>query len=91
MGSETSRLRRQAHGDDHLTGLKHALAVWCVAGQAVQHFKRNLPSARSAFDLDNGVERDQRHAEIRRMCRDAVFAPPEYSVKPVVAAAGIAA
>src|SRR5580693_2639892 len=54
-------------------------------------FERDFPPTRFAFDLDNSVERDQRDAEIRRVCRDAALAPPQYGVKPVVAATGVAA
>ena len=44
-----------------------------------------------AFDLDDGIERDQRHAEIGRMGGDAALAPAEHRVQPVLAAAGVAA
>ena len=91
MGGETRRLGRQAHRDDHLAGLQHALAVGRVARQAMKRFKRDLAPARLAFDLDDGVERDQRHAEIGRMGRDAALAPAQDGVQPVVAAAGVAA
>ncbi len=91
MGCELRRLGRQTHRDDHLTRLQHALALRRVARQSVKHFERNFPPPGSAFDLDNGVERDQRHAEIRRVCRDAALAPPQDGVKPVVAAAGVTA
>ena len=91
MGREMRRLRRQAHRDDHLAGLQHALVLRRVARQPVKLFERDLPSPRFAFDLDNSVERDERHAEIRRMCRDAALAPPQYGVKPVLAAAGVTA
>ena len=91
MGGETGRLGRQAHRDDHLAGLQHALAFRRVARQAVKLFERDFPPPRSAFDLDDGVERDQRYAEIGRVGRDAALAPPQYGVKPVVAAAGVAA
>ena len=91
MGCEMRRLRRQAHRDDHLAGLQHALALRRVPWQPVKLFERDLPPPRFAFDLDNSVERDQRHAEIRRMCRDAALTPPQYGVKPVLAAAGVTA
>ncbi len=91
MIGELRRLCRQAHRDDHLTGLQHVLALRCVIRQAVKRFERDLPPPRSAFDLDDSVERDQRHAEIRRVCRDAALTPPQYGVKPVFAAASIAA
>ena len=45
----------------------------------------------AAFDLDHGVERDQRHAEIGRVGGDAVLAPAEHGVQPVLAAARVAA
>src|ERR1700730_16592970 len=91
MGCEMVRLRRQAQRDDHLTGLQHALAFRRVPRQSVKTFKRDLPPPCAAFDLDNGVERDQRYAEIGRVRRDAAFAPPHYGVKPVLAAAGVTA
>ena len=91
MGCEMGRLGRQAHRDDHLTGLQHALAFRRVPRQPVKRFERDLPPARAAFDLDNRVERDQRYAEIRRVCRDAALAPPQDGVKPVLAAAGVTA
>src|ERR1700684_2263101 len=54
-------------------------------------FEPDPPPPRFAFDLDNSVECYQRYAEIRRVCRDTALAPPQYGVKPVVAAAGVAA
>ena len=57
----------------------------------MKDFERDLAPARSAFDLDHGVERDQRDAEVRRVRRDAALAPPDDGVKPVLAAAGVAA
>jgi hypothetical protein len=57
----------------------------------VKRLERNLALARFAFNLEDSVERDQRHAEIRRMRRDAALAPSHDGVQPVVAAAGIAA
>ena len=47
-----------------------------VSWQAMKLLERNFPPPRFAFDLDNSVERDQRYAEIRRVCRDAALAPP---------------
>ena len=91
MRGETGRLGRQAHGDDHLAGLQHALAVGRVPRQPVKHVERDLAPPAFAFDLDDGVERDQRHAEIGRVGRNAVLAPPQHRVQPVVAAAGVAA
>ena len=57
----------------------------------MKRLERYFPPARSALDLDNGVERDQRDAEIGRMRRDAALAPAQYGMKPVVAAVGVAA
>src|ERR1700741_1920522 len=57
----------------------------------MKHLEGYFPTARSAFELDNRVERNQRNAEIGRMRRDAVLAPAQYGMKPVVAAVGIAA
>ena len=91
MGGEIGRLCRQAHRDDHLAGLQHALAVGRVARQPVKRLERDLPPPCSAFDLDDGVERDQRYAEIGWVGRDAAFAPSHDGVQPVLAAAGVAA
>src|ERR1700694_1380419 len=57
----------------------------------MKHLDGDLAPTLSAFDLDNGVERDQRHAEVGRVGRDAALAPPQYRVQPVVAAAGVTA
>src|SRR6478752_2749414 len=57
----------------------------------MKHLERYFPTARSAFEFDNRVERNQRNAEIGRMRRDAVLAPAQYGMKPVVAAVGVAA
>src|SRR5580693_4423081 len=91
MRREISSLARQAQREDDLAGLQHILALRRVAWQAMKLFQRNLPSPRFAFDLDHSVEGDQRDAKIRRMCRNAAVAPSQYGVKPVLAAAGVAA
>ncbi len=57
----------------------------------MKHFERNFPPPCSALDLDDGIERDQRDAEIGRMRRDAVFAPTHDGVKSVLTVAGVAA
>ena len=62
-----------------------------VAGQAVEVFQRHLAPAALALDLDDGVERHERHAEIGRVGGDAGVAPAEHGVQPVLAAARVAA
>ena len=57
----------------------------------MQLVERDLAPARPALDLDDGVERDERHAEIRRVRGDAVLAPAEHGMQPVLAAARVAA
>ena len=44
-----------------------------------------------ALDLDRGIERDQRHAEVGRMRRDAGVAPPEHGMQAVFAMTRVAA
>src|SRR5262245_28609728 len=91
MRGEMRRLRRQAYGYDHLTLFKHALALRRIERQAVKGLERDLACTCAAFNLNDGIERDQRHAEIRRMRGDAALAPSEDRVQPVVAAASVAA
>src|ERR1700722_13520116 len=91
MAGEMCRRGRQAYRDDHLTRLQHALAFRRVLWQPAKGLERDFAPARAAFDFHNRVERDQRHTEIRRVCRDAALTPPQDGVKPVLAAVGIAA
>ena len=91
MRREAARLGRQPHRDDEIAGLERAVPLGRVAGQAVQRLERDLAPAVPALDLDDGVERDQRHAEIGRMGGDAGLAPAEHGMQPVLAVAGIAA
>jgi len=67
MACERAGLGRQPHGDDQIARLEHGFALGRLAGQVVKRLQRHLASSGLAFDLDNGVERDQRHAEIRRV------------------------
>src|ERR1700733_10730242 len=85
------RLRSQAHRNDHLTGLQYALMLRHGSWQPVKLFERDGPPPGFAVDRDNSVERDQGHAEIGRVRCDAALAPPQYGVKPVLAAASVAA
>src|SRR5450631_4065507 len=57
----------------------------------MKYFEGDLPPPRPAFDLDDSIEREQRYAEIRWVCRDAPLAPPHYGVSPVRATAGVTA
>ena len=72
-------------------GSSTRLALRRVAGQAMERLERDLAPAAAALDLDHGVERHQRHAEIGRMGGDAVLAPAEHRVQAVLAAARVAA
>ena len=90
MRREPARLARQPQRDDQIAGLEHAFPLGRVAGQAVKRLDRDLAPAGSALDLHDRVERDQRHAEIRRMGGDAGLAPAEHGVQSVLAVAGIA-
>ena len=69
-------------------GAEHGLAMRACRreGGGTSH-QRNVAAARVAGDLDDGVERRQCHAEIRRVGGDAMLAPAEHRMKPVVAAA----
>lgn len=51
----------------------------------------DLATTALAFDLDDGVERHQRHAEVGRVRRDAAVAPAKHGVGAVLAVAGVAA
>jgi hypothetical protein len=90
MGRKTRRLGGQAHRDDHFARPENVLAVGFAARQEVEHLKRNFAPACSALDLDDGVVRDQGDAKIRGVGRDAVLAPAQDGVQPVVAAACVA-
>src|SRR5260221_201471 len=61
-----------------------------MAGQTVKGLDRNLAPAGSALNLHDSVERDERHAEIRRVGGDAGIAPAQHGVQSVLAAVGIA-
>ena len=74
LSGQKRGLGGQAHGDDHLAGLKHSLAVRPFARQAVERLKRDLPPVRSALDLYDSVVRDESHTEIGRVRRDAALA-----------------
>ena len=91
MRRERARLARQPQRDDQITGLEHAFPLGRVAGQTMKGLDRDLAPAGSALDLHDGVERDQRHAEIRRVGGDAGLAPAEHGVQSVLAVAGVAA
>jgi len=88
---EVRGLRRQAQGDDHLAGRQHAFALRRIAGQEMKRLQRNVAAAGIAFHFDDGIERNQRHAKIRWMGGDAVLAPSEDGMQPIIAAVGIAA
>ena len=90
MRCERAGRRWQPQRDDQIAGLKRVFALRRVAGQTIKRLERDLAPAGPALDLDDGVERDQRHAEIRRVRGDAGLAPAEHSVKTVLAMAGIA-
>src|SRR5208283_3691732 len=91
MGGEMLRLRRQTDRDNNLARFQHALPFRRVPRKSVKHFERNFPPPCYGLDLDNGVERGQRYAEVRRVCRDAALAPPQDGMKSIPAAAGVTA
>ncbi len=85
MRRERASLARQSHRDDQITRFEHAVALGRIAGQTVKGLERNLAASAAAFDLDNRVERDQRHAEIGWMRGDAGVAPAEHGMEAVLA------
>src|SRR5437868_7020912 len=91
MPGKSARFGGQSYRDDQVARLEHAVALRCVAGQAVKRLDRDLTLAALALDLGNRVECNQRHAEIRRMRRDTALAPAQHRVQAVLASAGIAA
>src|SRR5262245_44565155 len=72
---EVARRGRQAYCDNEIAGLEPIVAFRRIAGQAMQVFKRKLAPTVRAFDLDDSIEREQRHAQIRWMRGDAALAP----------------
>jgi hypothetical protein len=95
---EVARMRREARRiagktkrNDKVPRLKGGFSLRRVVRQAVKVFERDLAPAAFAFDLDNGIEGDKRHAEVRRMRRNAVLAPAEHCVQAVLAMQRIAA
>ena len=91
MRRKARRFARKTKRDDQVPRLERAFALRRVAGQAVKVLERNLAPTPSAFDLDNRVERDERHAEVRRMGRDAALAPADDRVQAVLAVERVAA
>src|SRR5689334_13136249 len=91
MGGKAARRRRQTNGDDEIAGFESGFTLGRVAGQAMQLVERDLATTVPTLDLDDGVKRDQRHAEIGRVRSDAALAPAEHGVAAVLAIAGIAA
>src|SRR5207248_1122102 len=57
-------LAGKAQRRDQVARFERGLALRRVAGQSVQRLERYLPPPALAFDLDNGIERDQGHAEV---------------------------
>src|SRR5258708_20840119 len=90
MRRERARLGWQPQGDNEIARFEYAFVFRRIARQTMKRLERNLAPAASALDLHHGVERDQWHAEIRRVGGDAGFAPAEHGVQPVLAVAGIA-
>ena len=91
MSREAGSLGRQNDGDDQFAGFEHAVALRRIAGQAMEGLERHLAPPRRALDLDPGVERDERDAEIGRVRRDAALAPAEHGVMPRIPAPRVAA
>ena len=91
MRCEARRIAGKTKRNDQVARRERGFALRRVAGQAVKVFERDLAPAAFAFDLDNGVEGDERHTEVRRMRRDAALAPAEHRVQAVLALQRIAA
>ena len=71
--------------------LEFALTLRRRPGQPVKVFDRDLAPPGPAFDLDDGIEGDERDAEVRRMCRNAGVAPAKHGVQTVLAVTRVAA
>src|SRR5579872_3419961 len=80
-----------AQRDDHFARCERGLLLGRVARQAIKVFQRNFALSFIAFDLDDGVKGDERHAEIGRMRCDAGLAPSEYGMQTIFAVASVAA
>src|SRR5271165_3091634 len=91
MRCEARRIAGQTKRNDQVPWLERAFALRRFAGQAVKLFERDLAPATFAFDLDHGVERHERHTEVRRMRRDAALAPADDRVQAVLALQRVAA
>ena len=91
MRSEAGRIGREAKGDDQVARLQGGLLLRRVSGQSVKVFERNLAPARPAFDLDDSIERGERHTEVGRMRRDAMLAPTENRLQAILAMERVAA
>src|SRR6267154_5183315 len=90
MRREPVRLAWQPQRDDQIARFEYTFLLGRVAGQTMKRLDRDLAPAGSALDFHNRVERDQRHAEIRRMGGDAGLAPAEYGMQSILAVTGIA-
>ena len=91
MRRKACRIAGKTKRNDQVPRLERAFALRRVARQAVKVFERDLTPTIFAFDLDNGVERHERHTEVRRMGGDAVLAPAEHRVQAVLALQRVAA
>ena len=91
MAADRRCLRRQAQRDDEFARRQGGFHGRIVAGETKKVLDRHRAPAARTHDLDGGVERDQRHGEVRRMRGDAGLAPSENGVAAVLALAGIAA
>jgi hypothetical protein len=84
MGCEVIAL--QPDGNDDLAVAHGVVALGVVAGQTVEIGEGNVAPAFRALDFDHGCEGGERHAHVRRVGGDAVFAGAEDGVDAVDAA-----
>jgi hypothetical protein len=64
MGREARCIAGKTKRNDLVPRLERAFALRCVAGQAVKVFERDFAPTIFAFDLDDGIERHERHTEV---------------------------
>ena len=85
MSRERGGLGRKPDCEDDLAGPQIGLPLWLLARQTVQAFDRHLPRSLGPFELDHGAQGRKGHAEVGRMRGDAMLAPPQDGVQPVIA------
>src|SRR5271154_2956660 len=88
MPRKYPRVIRKLHGDNQVAGLEHVIPLRRVARKTMKGLERNFAPASCAFDLDDGVKGDERHAEVRRVCSEAGLTPAQYRLQSVLAIEG---